>query len=250
MKPPTLENRLRQRIKPGNNYVVLYQKWRNLLFLHWEYDADEIQKRLPEGLYVDTFEEKAYIGITPFFMKDVRPRFAPAIPGISNFLETNFRTYVYDDNGNAGIWFFSLDANNPIAVITASSLVKLNYFNAEMFADISTEEIIDYSVLREDKPEELRSVFKYKKKNLLGEAVPGTLEFFMIERYSFFSSSEGSLYYGRVHHRPYILYGAEIDNWDDNLFEVNGFDKPKCPPDHVLFSDGIDVETYMIQKTK
>ncbi|HEX2981937.1 MAG TPA: DUF2071 domain-containing protein, partial [Ignavibacteriales bacterium] len=83
-----------------------------------------------------------------------------------------------------------------------------------------------------------------------GRSCPGNARIFLIERYSFFSSSEGSLYYGRVHHRPYILYGAEIDNWDDNLFEINGFDKPKCPPDHVLFSDGIDVETYMIQKIK
>ena len=32
------------------------QRWRNLLFLHWEVPADALAARLPRDLTVDTFE--------------------------------------------------------------------------------------------------------------------------------------------------------------------------------------------------
>lgn len=72
---PTLEMRLKVRERPQRRTPVMYQKWHDLLFLHWEYDPQIIQRTLPAGLYVDTFEDKAYLGVVPFFMGDVRPRF-------------------------------------------------------------------------------------------------------------------------------------------------------------------------------
>ncbi len=93
----------------------MYQNWRNLLFLHWEYDVEAIQSTLPEGLRVDTFAGKAYLGIVPFFMEDVHPRFFPTIPGLSDFQEVNVRTYVSDHRGIPGVWFYSLDANQWLA---------------------------------------------------------------------------------------------------------------------------------------
>jgi len=43
-----------------------FQRWRNLLFLHWEVPADAVAKLLPRGLSVDTFEGRAYVGVVPF----------------------------------------------------------------------------------------------------------------------------------------------------------------------------------------
>lgn len=68
------------------------QKWRTLLFLHWEVPAEAIQRLLPPGLTVDTYEGRAYVGIVPFTMRDVRPWPVPPIPGLSNFDEMNTRT--------------------------------------------------------------------------------------------------------------------------------------------------------------
>ena len=45
---------------------------------------------------MDTFHGKAWVGVIPLFMKDVHPRFVPAVPMISDFLELNVRTYVLD----------------------------------------------------------------------------------------------------------------------------------------------------------
>ena len=81
----------------------MYQQWRDLLFLHWEYSAAAIQATLPDGLFVDSFDGKAYLGVVPFFMRNIRPRFLPAVPGISNVMELNLRTYVHDPAGVPGV---------------------------------------------------------------------------------------------------------------------------------------------------
>ncbi len=93
-----------------------YQTWFNLMFLHWEVSAYEIESMIPKELTVDTFEGKAWLGLVLFGMSGVRPWWFPAVPGISSFLETNVRTYVHRDGQEPGVWFFSLDAASSLAV--------------------------------------------------------------------------------------------------------------------------------------
>ena len=47
-------------------------------------------------------------------------------------MELNLRTYVHDDSGNAGVWFFSLDCNQPLAVEIARRAFHLPYEHAVM----------------------------------------------------------------------------------------------------------------------
>ncbi|MCP4081054.1 MAG: DUF2071 domain-containing protein, partial [Planctomycetaceae bacterium] len=82
-------------------------EWNDLLFAHWPVSAETLAPHLPEGLEVDTLEGQAWIGLVPFQMADVAPRFVPAIPGVSAFPEMNVRTYV-TCRGKPGVWFFSL----------------------------------------------------------------------------------------------------------------------------------------------
>jgi uncharacterized protein len=89
-RTPGLPQRLAARARPAGR-PVMYQQWRDLLFLHWEYSTAAIQATLPEGLVVDTFGGKAYLGVVPFFMRNIRPCFLPVMPGISNFMEMNLR---------------------------------------------------------------------------------------------------------------------------------------------------------------
>ncbi|WP_395747976.1 DUF2071 domain-containing protein [Prosthecobacter sp.] len=102
MQAPTLESRLAFRERPKRAHVM-YQSWASLLFLHWRWNADVIQRTLPPGLYVDTFEGDAWLAIVPFYMRGIRPRFLPAVRGISDFLELNVRTYVHDEEGRPGV---------------------------------------------------------------------------------------------------------------------------------------------------
>jgi uncharacterized protein YqjF (DUF2071 family) len=252
MQPPTPTDRLAVRERPKARTPILYQKWRSLLFLHWQYNVEAVQHTLPEGLHVDTFAGKAYLGIVPFFMEDVRPRLFPSIPGLSNFQELNVRTYVYDDRGTPGIWFYSLDANQWLAVQVARTIFRLPYFHAKMHKEINqeTNEIMYWSQ-RSGADPLLITHFKYRPllKTAVRRAEPLTLEFFLIERYILFTYSNWSrrLFTARVHHVPYPLINVEVDHRDKNMFSLDGLTKPNGPYDHAIMSPGVDVEVFGLE---
>ncbi|QDU67896.1 hypothetical protein Pla86_29840 [Planctomycetes bacterium Pla86] len=105
--------------------------WHDLAFLHWPLPAAAIAERLPEGLEVDTYGGEAWIGVVPFRMTGVTPRFVPPLPGVSAFPEINLRTYVRHGD-KAGVWFFSLDVTDWLPVQVARRLFHLPYFHAAM----------------------------------------------------------------------------------------------------------------------
>ena len=139
----------------------MYQSWRDLLFLHWEYAIAAIQATLPDGLFVDTFDGKAYLRIVPFFMRNVRPRFLPIVPGLSHFMELNLRTYVYDRSGVPGVWSCSLDANQGLAVKIARRLFQLPYQFARMTSSRTESAGISYGSSRMGSSDEQASHFQY-----------------------------------------------------------------------------------------
>ena len=162
---PSTEARLAARRPDGRRPRVMFQRWESLLFLHWECDPAAVAARLPPGLHVDLFEGKAYVGIVPFRMRGVRPRCLPAVPGLSDFLESNVRTYVHDERGVPGVWFTSLECTQPLAVRTARSFFDLPYLDAGM-RERRDGDRIDYRTQRSGEREEVSC----------GSALPGPAE--------------------------------------------------------------------------
>jgi len=249
MKKPNEQTRLAARERPKGRKPVMYQTWKELLFLHWEIAPEVIQKTLPEGLHVDTFEGKTYIGIVPFFMRNIRPAYLPAVPWISNFLETNVRTYVHDENGNPGVWFYSLDANQGLAVWLARTFFKLPYFKATMSAKWQKDKTALLYKTRRNGAKK-GSFFNYETEGNYREAVEGTLEFFLLERYLLFSwnARKKQLMKGQVVHVPYQFTETKVDQWDDELLLLNQFKSTKRPPDIMQYAPGVDVDVYAIEK--
>lgn len=241
--PPDEEQRLAARMRPDAS-PAMYQQWRDLLFLHWEYPVAKIQATLPEGLNVDTFGGKAYLGIVPFFMRKVRPRFLPTVPGVSDFMELNVRTYVHDGAGVPGVWFYSLDANQWLAVKMARRFFHLPYEHAEMESSRTETGAIRYRSLRKSRANGTASVFAYAPDTELPEPAPDSLEFFLIERYRLYTGANGHLLRGAVFHRPYPLCHAKVTAWDDSLLELDGFTSTGRPPDHSIMSRGVDVTIF------
>lgn len=226
----------------------MYQQWRDLLFLHWEYPAGAIQETLPEGLFVDTFGGRAYLGIVPFFMRKVRPRFLPVVPGISNFMELNLRTYVYDRSGIPGVWFYSLDANQRLAVEVARRLFHLPYEHARMKSSRSPNGAMHYESMRiRGDANGATCIFEYLTGTELSTAEADSLEFFLIERYHLYASAGGALWRGAVLHNPYPLRRAEVTAWDEHLLALNGFTPTGRPPEHSLISRGVDVAIFPLE---
>lgn len=250
-KPPGRAERLQERERPASP-CVMYQEWRELLFLHWAVDAKTVQARLPDALQVDCFDGQAWVGVVPFFMRRVRPRFLPTVPGISNFLELNLRTYVVDERGRPGVWFFSLDTSHRLPVWIAQKFFHLPYCNAKMAAN-EANGIIEYrSTRRDTRSCDAAQVYRWSRDATLRTAEPGSLEFFLVERYRLYSHDLGRdrLYSGQVHHAPYSICDVDLQAYSKELFTLNGFEKPAGEPDSVIASPGVPVSIHALKRVQ
>jgi len=242
---PTPEQRLALRQRP-DRIPVMRQRWSRLLFAHWNLDPTLIQEALPKGLHVDTFDGKAWIGIVPFYMERIRPVLTPALPWLSWFLELNVRTYVHDEHGNSGVWFYSLDCNQPVAVEIARRAFHLPYQHARMNATTSGD-TVNYHCHRKNQPAASR--YQYRPSGSPRESEPGTLEFFLLERYLLFSTSlDGRLCTGHVHHRPYQITDAACGIYDLEPIRQAGFKVNDSPPQSLIYSPGVDVTVFPLRR--
>ncbi|MFO0941303.1 MAG: DUF2071 domain-containing protein [Pirellulales bacterium] len=249
MPEPTLEQRIEPSRQP-KRWFCMWQTWQHLAFIHWRFPAEELQKKLPPGLTIDQFDGSAWLGLVPFRMRAIRPVGLPALPWLSYFLEMNLRTYVYDRHGRPGVWFFSLDCNQPIAVRIARRLFHLPYYDARMSEVCSDGEQSTYKVQRRGEtgtPQE--ETLKYRLMEDLPKPLPGTLEHFLLERYLLFAWDAGRqrLLSGQVHHTPYPPCGLELEHWITTPIKQAGLTAPKTPPDHCIASRGVKVKVYWLE---
>lgn len=226
----------------------MYQEWRELLFLHWEVSPTAVQERLPAGLTVDTFEGKTYVGLVPFTMRNVRPVWSPPVPWLSHFHETNVRVYVRDNAGRAGVYFFSLEAANPVAVELARGLFKLPYHWAKMSLEREGSQI-HYATERlshPPKPAHCRLTYGPQPGTVLAAAAPGTLEHFLVERYRLFSVANKILFSGQVAHTPYQFQPALVTGLTQNLTHATGFPL-ETPPLLAHYAPGVTVDVFGLE---
>lgn len=221
------------RISPSRRpqgYSVMRQRWAELLFLHWEADPHQLQSLLPPGLELDTYDGKAYIGLVPFTMTGVRPTVLPPFPPLSNFHEVNVRTYVHRQGDNPGVWFFSLDAANALAVRLARAWFRLPYHFARMNLHITPERTHYTSQRLWLPPLPAECDIAYTPTGVIAPAQPDTLEHFLCERYFLYTYARGQLYRGQVHHAPYPLQSAILHHCRENLIAAAGIARPDTPP--------------------
>src|SRR4028119_908133 len=166
---------------------ALSMVWRDLLFMHWPVSAEGLMPLIPPALDLDTFDGTAWLGVVPFRMTGVRPRFLPAVPWLSGFPELNLRTYV-TAGGRPGIWFFSLDAHNPVAVRLARATFHLPYFDARMSYRKEGEEIHYGSVRTHRGAPPAEFAGRYRPSGAPFESLPGSLERFLTERYCLYAA--------------------------------------------------------------
>lgn len=189
---------------------LMTQTWHDLLFAHWPVDRELLQTKVPPGLPLDLYDGQAWIGVVPFRMTNVAPRGVPALPWVSAFAEVNVRTYV-TVGGRPGVYFFSLDAESSLAVAAARSLLHLPYYTAQMDVHLDDDGQIHYTSRRTAagaEPAEL--VARYHAVGPPFEPQPGTLEYFLTERYCLYNVDDRFRAYRLdIHHLPWKLQAAE-----------------------------------------
>ena len=224
----------RPRALPSGRWMMT-QRWNDLLFAHWPVPAASMAALLPEGLEVDTFQGSAWLGVVPFWLDRIKIRGVPPIPGARSFPDLNLRTYVRDEQtGTLGVYFFSLDASNLLAVAAARAFYHLPYYWAEMRLEQRSEREFSFYSRRRFSREPV--MFKARYRGLgptrkLAESQSGTLEYFLMERSCLFARNRaGQPIRANLHHVPWPLEEAEAEIERNDLPAAIGIRLPNQEP--------------------
>lgn len=226
-----------------NRSHTMRMGWHDLLFAHWAFKPAKIQSLLPDGVEVDTYHGQAWIAVVPFHMTDVAPRGVPAIPWMSAFPELNVRTYVTLD-GKPGVWFFSLDATNRVAVRVARYGFHLAYKDAKM-SIAENDGWYEYTSQRLTRTSEPAANFvgRYRATGNEFHAKPGSLEHWLTARYCLYTADrKGTILRGEIDHPPWTLQCAELEIGENTMLSWLGLESEKAP--HLLFSKDIHVKAW------
>jgi uncharacterized protein len=210
---------------------AMTQRWNDLLFAHWPIAAPAIEALLPEWLVADSYQGSAWLGAVPFWLDRIKIRGVPTVPGLRSFPDLNLRTYVRDRfTGTPGIYCFSVDSSNLLAVAVAHVAYHLPYKLAEMRLEQRSErEFSFYSRRRFSRPE---VIFKARYRGLgpthkTAEIRPGSFEYFFSERNCVFSTNRaGQPIQANLHHVPWPLEEAEAEIERNDLGTAVGIELP------------------------
>jgi hypothetical protein len=185
---------------------------------------------IPSALALDTFDRSAWIGVVPFRMTGVRPRGLPALPWLSAFPELNVRTYV-TTGGKPGVWFFSLDATNPVVVRLARRLFYLPYYDARMATKRSGEHVHYSSDRTHRGAPHAAFQAQYRPIGPVAQATPGSLDHWLTERYCLYAADRwGRVWRSDIHHARWPLQPAEADVPVNTMTQQIGLTLPDTPP--------------------
>ena len=222
----------------------MLQGWYDLTSLHWPFDTDVVQRLLPDGFTVDTFDGSAWVGLIPFEMRRIRLPFGPGggfgAGRWSTFPETNVRTYVVDRAGRRGVWFFSLDVTRLAPTLVARAAYGLPYCWARMEIERPQPGVFRYSSKRRW-PRSHTSAHTSMSVRV-GEAIdrPTDLHLFLSARWALGSTFLGRRLWARVDHPEWPLHYAEVDGLDESVVVAAGLPTPLGDP-IVLWSPGVEV---------
>ena len=215
----------------------MFQRWQNLTFLHWRYEPEMIQRLLPPGLALDTFDGSAWVGLTPFLLYDLRPPFTPAAPWISRFPETNVRTYVKGPDGERGIWFFTLEADRLLAVLAARALYRLPYRWAAMRVWQRDGQVMEYRSRRKRPFGRAQTDITIARGERI---VPGPFDNFLTARYRLYTTFGQRIAFADIEHPPWPLQRGRVLELEQDLIQHSGVPAPAGEP-VVHFSRKLDV---------
>ncbi len=222
---------------------LLALTWRDVWFLHWPLPPETVAERLPADLAVDTYDGRAWLGVVALEITDATVGAgATASTGAGEgFAELNLRTYVRHD-GDPGVYFFSLDAADPVAVEAARAAYGLPYYRAEArLRETGDGHALHLRRTHRDAPG-ARFVGTCRPDGERSEAETGSLAAFLVERYRFYLARAGRLWVGEIDHVPWRPSPAVAEVRSNTLPATAGL--PVDGEPHLLYAahDGMGVE--------
>lgn len=199
---------------------TMKQTWSNLLFAHYPVQYDVLRKLVPQALPLDSYDGVCWVGVVPFQMSGVRARGLPPIPGTSEFPELNVRTYVTLD-GKPGVYFFSLEAANMLAVKAANIGYHLPYWYADMEIQNHGDTTTFTSKRRKDRT--IKLACSYRPTSPPFQVAEGSFEEWLVERYCFYTlNASGVPLRCDILHEPWSLQEAEATFTTNSILSKQG----------------------------
>lgn len=207
---------------------IMRQTWNDLLFAHWPIEVRALRALVPGCFEIDSFDGRGWIGVVPFHMTNVTPRFVPVLPGLSAFPELNVRTYVRVA-GKPGVYFFSLDADSAPAVKTARALFNLPYYSAAMTVRSNGAEV-RYESRRRGQPDAAFDA-SYRGLGAAHAPRPDTIDYFLTERYCLYGlARRGGPYRLDIHHPAWPLESGQGEIRVNTMAAAAGLTLPASAP--------------------
>jgi uncharacterized protein YqjF (DUF2071 family) len=218
---------------------MMNQGWRDVTFLHWAVDPQQVAHRMPPGVRPDTLDGVTYVGLIPFRMVGAGVVRGPGVPWFGTFLETNVRLYSVDATGRRGIVFLSLDTDRAAVVLGARAAFGLPYRWARM-RHRATGEVHSYDarLRRLDGLTESHVVVRAGARRQSTE-----LDTFVTGRWGLHVRRWARTWYIPNRHEVWPVHDAEVLALHDELVASVGLsDLAARPPDHVAYSPGVHTE--------
>ena len=201
---------------------TLGQTWEQTLWAHWPVAASQLRPSVSDELEIEEHDGSAWLGIMFFRVRALRARGALPVPGISSFLQLNVRTYVRGPDGLPGVWFFSIDASSRLAALGVRRIYRVPAFHARM----TLEPAGGWQEAECARIGESARVFsgRYRATGETFHAEPGSLEWFLTERYRLFTATGRA----EMHHDRWLLGEAEAEIELASIAPVALAGEPRC----------------------
>ena len=237
---PVLPEPVTRRPRELERPTVLRQRWDEIAYFHWPYPPEVVQRLLPSGVAVDTFDGAAWVGLIPFEMRDVRIASGPVVPYLGRFIEVNVRTYVVDSLGRRAVWFFSLDVPRSWIVAVARTVFALPYCWARAGHQVVGDRHAYRTQRRWPRSGGPSSEMTFRVGGEIEDHERTALDDFLTARWALVTRRGDGLRYGPVQHPSWRLHRVGEVEIRDELIEAAGLPRPHGVP-HALYSPGTEV---------
>jgi uncharacterized protein YqjF (DUF2071 family) len=165
--------------------IKWYQRWLDVLFLHWSLPVAGVRPLVPAALEIDTHDGVAWVSLVLFRLQG-RPWWLPFYAGLGDTNEVNFRTYVRCED-RPGVYFLSMHAHSRLAVWAARRLTPFPYLHGQVaYARVGAE----FRFTEGQAPDPLR----FRPAGDGHDPAAGSLDEWLTERYSAFADRlDGSI---------------------------------------------------------
>jgi len=212
----------RHRLLSIRGEPLFYADWDNVIFIHYQTDPQELQRSIPYDL--DLYDGSAFVSLVAFTMRGMRPRFGGSLSAlffrpISTHHFLNVRTYVTHNKAEPGIYFMHEWLSSRLATWLGRWSFGLPYRFAQIDYHRNHEHEQSGKIEASAGSFHFCATLQPNDPRICG---PGSLDEFLLERYTAFTQFGKCRRFFRIWHEPWRQVPAEIQIASDHLIHSTG----------------------------